>query len=164
MNTSSQFNKFSADWPDTSDISENMNDIESMSRFVPWSEKNLLKSGGDIADPPALCCLGVRYSARDEKDAKYVEVWAPHLMEHVQKIWSVQSLNTFIDNSKDAFPFFFTIKEMVTANGKQYFKTSCVKASQELASKFPEDIKEIIARKEETYDSQDTNRKRTRRY
>jgi hypothetical protein len=101
-------------WPMGNQMSENMKEYESMSRFMKWVEDEALIKGLNPLDLLAFCCIGTGIDFRDEAEARYVSVWAPQLSDKVQKVWCVHALESFMSSEPDAIPFFFSIRESTT--------------------------------------------------
>lgn len=131
-------------WPIGDDIPENMKEVTSMSRFMDHVKSACVKKTMGEDQLRAFCCIGSGVDTRNDQLMPYITVWAPQVLERQQKIWSVSALNEFMGREPETFPFFFTVKEVLTNKGKPFFQTRCTAVPEKLAETFPAHVQKIM--------------------
>ena len=133
-----------SEWPLGDDIPENMKEVTSMSRFMEHVKSNCTKNKVGENQMQAFCCIGSGVDTRNDEVVPHVTVWAPHALSRQQKVWSVSALNDFMSREPETFPFFFTVKEILTSKGKPFFQTRCTAVPERIAKAFPAHVQKTI--------------------
>lgn len=133
---------YNESWPKGRNISENLKAVESMSRYMKWAHEQGMLKEISPDDLMAFCCIGTGIDFRSETDARYISVWAPQLSDKVQKVWTVQGLDNYMQAEPHSMPFFFGVNETITSKGKQFFQIRCEKVPPSASADFPQCILE----------------------
>lgn len=131
-------------WPIGDDIPENMKEVTSMSRFMDHVKSTCANKKMGEDQMRAFCCIGSGVDTRNDQVMPYLTVWAPQVLDRQQKVWSVLSLNEFMGREPEAFPFFFTVKEVLTNKGKPFFQTRCTAVPEKIAETFPAHVQKTM--------------------